>query len=255
MHICSVLLTMRTSPLLLLVSALLLGATVPIVHAAERQAQLTQVERLVVERSNAFRQSQGVAPVAPERALTAAAQAFAAYMARTDNYGHEADGREPSQRAQAQGYSYCMVAENIAMQYSSLGFETEELARGMVQGWIDSPGHRHNLLAPEATDIGVGMARSPSSGRYYAVQMFGRPSSLLLKFSLSNRSRVALNYQLDDKRFALPPGMTRTHEQCSTPALSVNVPGQAEAVVLKPANGTRYRFEPSVRGVKVMTDS
>ncbi len=236
----------------LLVFTLVLWALAPFAQAAEKQAQPSQAERLVVERSNAFRQSQGVAPVAPERALTAAAQAFAAYMARTDNYGHEADGREPSQRAQAQGYSYCMVAENIAMQYSSLGFDTEELARGLVQGWIDSPGHRHNLLAPEATDIGVGISRSANSGRYYAVQMFGRPSTLLLKFSLSNRSRVALNYQLDDKRYALPPGMTRTHEQCNTPALSVNVPGQAEAMTLKPANGTRYRIEPAARGVKLV---
>jgi uncharacterized protein YkwD len=246
---------MRTIALVLLGSALCLGAAAPTDRAAERQPQLTQAERLVLERSNAFRQSQGVAPVAPERALTTAAQAFAAYMARTDNYGHEADGREPSERAQAQGYSYCMVAENIAMQYSSLGFDTDELARGLVQGWIDSPGHRRNLLAPAATDIGVAIARSPSSGRYYAVQMFGRPSKLLLKFSLSNRSRVALSYQLDDKRFALPPGMTRTHEQCSTPALSVNVPDQAEAMTLKPANGARYRFEPSGRGVKVVEGS
>jgi uncharacterized protein YkwD len=255
MLICSVPSTMPITTTRRLAFALLFCALAPLAQAAEKQAQLTQAERLVVERSNAFRQSQGVAPVAPERMLTAAAQAFAAYMARTDNYGHEADGREPSQRAQAQGYSYCMVAENIAMQYSSLGFDTEELARSMVQGWIDSPGHRHNLLAPEATDIGVGLARSASSGRYYAVQMFGRPSTLLLKFSLNNRSRVALNYQLDDKRYALPPGMTRTHEQCNTPALSVTVPGEAETVVLKPANGTRYRFEPSGRGVKVMTDN
>lgn len=243
---------MRHPLLSLLVSILGLGATAPAVSApAEKQPQLSQAERLVVERSNAFRQAQGVTPIAPDRTLTAAAQAFAAYMARTDNYGHEADGREPSERAQAQGYRYCMVAENIAMQYSSLGFDTEELAQGLVQGWIDSPGHRHNLLAPEATDIGVGLARSPSSGRYYAVQMFGRPARLLLKFSLSNRSRVAVNYQLDDKRFALPPGMTRTHEQCTAPALSVSLPGQDPAA-LKPVNGTRYRIEPAPRGVRVV---
>lgn len=190
--------------------------------SADRPAVVAQAERSVIERSNAFRQSQGLPPVSADRALTTAAQAFAAYMARTDNYGHEADGREPSQRAQAQGYSYCMVSENIAMQYSSADFETERLARGLVQGWIDSPGHRRNLLAAEATDIGVAIARSARSGRYYAVQMFGRPARLLMKFSLSNRSRVSLNYQLDDKRFALPPGMTRTHEQCMAPALSMD---------------------------------
>jgi uncharacterized protein YkwD len=214
-------------------------------------ARTDTAERDVVERSNAFRRSHGLGPVAPDRTLTAAAQSFAAYMARTDRYGHEADGREPSQRAQAQGYAYCMVAENIAMLYSSAGFETRELAAKFVQGWIDSPGHRRNLLAGEATDIGVGIAQSAGSGRYYAVQLFGRPARLKLSFSLSNRSRESLRYQLDDKSYALPPGMTRTHEQCTTPALSLTLPGDAQATTLQPVNGAQLRIEPSGRGLRV----
>jgi uncharacterized protein YkwD len=43
-----------------------------------------------------------------------------------------------------------------------------------VEGWKRSPGHRRNLLAREATQTGVAVARS-DQGYYYAVQLFGRP--------------------------------------------------------------------------------
>ena len=207
--------------------------------------------REILSQSNAFRRSEGLPALAADRLLNAAAQAFADHMARTDHYGHQADGREPAQRAQAQGYDYCMVAENIGMVYSSAGFDTPELTTRLVQGWIDSPGHRHNLLAQEATDIGIGLAQSPRSGRYYAVQMFGRPARLKLIFSLSNRSRTPVSYLLDEQRYSLPPGMTRTHEQCSAPALSLNLPGDEQAMALKPANGSQFRIEANGRGVRV----
>ena len=241
---------MRTIPALL---AFIFAMPVAAV-AAERTVSIASAERQVVERSNVFRRSQSLGPVTPDRTLTASAQAFAAYMAQTDRYGHEADGRQPSERAQAQGYAYCMVAENIAMLYHSVGFDTDELAAKYVQGWIDSPGHRKNLLATEATDIGVGIAQSARSGRYYAVQLFGRPARLQLKFSLYNRSREPLRYQLDDQSFALPPGMTRSHRQCTPPALSLTLPGSAEPVTLQPGNGTQYRFEQTPRGVRVVSD-
>ena len=50
----------------------------------------------MVERTNAFRLEQGLGAVKPDPALEASARDFAAYMARTDRYGHEADGATPS---------------------------------------------------------------------------------------------------------------------------------------------------------------
>lgn len=214
-------------------------------------AQGADTERDMVERSNAFRREQGLPALAPERALAAAARDFAAYMARTDRYGHEADGRTPAERSQAQGYDHCMVAENIAMQYSSRGFSGPELARGFVQGWIDSPGHRENLLSSTATDIGLAIARSPASGRWYAVQLFGRPMSRAVRFELSNRSGTSLRYSLDDKVYALLPGVTRSHQTCSPPALSMSLPG-ADAVRLRPADGARLRVETGAQGLRLV---
>src|SRR5436309_8481237 len=104
-----------------------------------------EVTRLVVDETNAFRRAQGLKPVAANPLLADTAREFARYMADTDRYGHKADGREPSQRAGAHGYGYCMVSENIAWQYSSKGFNGRELAQDFVEGWKKSPGHRRNM--------------------------------------------------------------------------------------------------------------
>jgi uncharacterized protein YkwD len=64
------------------------------------------------------------------------AQYFADYMARTDEYGHHADGRSPMERARRQGYAPCIVSENIAYRYTSdpEGFTAEEWPAGSSEG-------------------------------------------------------------------------------------------------------------------------
>lgn len=137
---------------------------------------MAQAADAVVERTNAFRKTQGLEPASVEPALERAAREFARFMAKTGKYGHTADGRRPPQRATAQGYEYCIVSENIAYQYRSSGYDSATLAREMVEGWKESPEHRKNMLEPAVTQTGVGIAQG-DDGRYFGVQMFGRPKS------------------------------------------------------------------------------
>jgi len=211
--------------------------------AARGRVDPAQVDRLIVEQTNDFRVTAGAAPTRGNRQLAEAARYFADYMARTDRYGHDADGSEPSQRAAARGYEYCMVSENIAFEYNSEGFQTQELARRFVEGWKQSAGHRHNMLDPEATETAVAVAQSSRSGRYYAVQMFGRPQLMRVSFRISNRSPAAVRYELGGEWFQLPPRMTRTHEHCEAKTLSLRLPGEPEATTLQPANGEHYEVE------------
>src|SRR5882672_3799317 len=102
---------------------------------------LPQTDLAIVEMTNAFRKESKLGEVRPNAALTAAARAFAEYLAKTGKFAHEADGRQPAKRAQAHGYRYCLVAENLAMNLDSRGFETRVLAREAVEGWKSSPGH------------------------------------------------------------------------------------------------------------------
>lgn len=139
-----------------------------------RAADLPAVERSVIEGTNRFRHSHGLEPVHRDATLERAARDFAAYLASTDRFDHDADGRTPAGRAQAKGYEYCLIAENIAYEFNTRGFTTQALADGLVNDWIESPGHRKNMLDARAIDTAVAVAQSARTGRYYAVQMFGR---------------------------------------------------------------------------------
>jgi uncharacterized protein YkwD len=158
-------------------AALLIGVAYGPSLAFGEGPDLARVETMIVDATNQLRHDRGVGRVEWDPQLEHAARDFARYMARTDHYGHEADGKTPAQRARVRGYDYCLVAENIAYQFSSAGFGTNELAHRTVEGWKKSAGHRENMLEPTALDTAVAVAQSEKTGRYYAVQMFGRPRS------------------------------------------------------------------------------
>lgn len=197
-------------------------------------AEPADAARRVVEQTNAFRQSEGRSALARDEVLEAAALEFARYMARTGRYGHGADGRTPVERANAAGYEHCVVAENIAYQYSSAGFETGALARALVEGWKNSPGHRRNMLDDAVSETAVAIVQAPD-GRYFAVQMFGRPKRAAIRFSIANAGRRQAAYRLGEKRHVLPPRGVRTHLICRESTLEL--PGRNQ---LTPRDGARY---------------
>ena len=161
---------------------------------------LPQTEIAIVEMTNAFRKENRLGEVKPNAALIAAARAFAQYLARTGKFAHEADGREPAERATAQGYRYCLVAENLALNLDSRGFQTRQLAGHVLKGWKESPGHRANLLQATATEIGVAVVRAPDRDpKFISVQLFGRPEALKVSFRIENRSGVTVRYRLGSR--------------------------------------------------------
>lgn len=210
-------------------------------ETAER-LDLSSVESQITDSTNEFRAQHGREPVARSAALAAAARDFAAHMARTDRYGHHADGRRPAERASAAGYDYCIVSENIAYQFRSSGFESSELARAFFEGWRDSPEHRENMLDPGVTETGLGVAHSRRTGNYYAVQMFGRPKSERIAFRIANRAGVTVEYRLGRRTYQLPPRSTRRHTLCRRVALEFpDIAPDAEAAAgdATPNNSTR----------------
>ena len=213
---------------------------------------LPQTEAAIVEMTNAFRKASTLQEVKPNAVLAAAARAFAEYLARTGKFAHEADGRKPQDRAQAQGYRYCLVAENLAWNLNSRGFESRQLAREVVEGWKNSPGHRENLLLSGATEIGVAVVRVPDSNpKFVSVQLFGRPESLKVTFSIQNQSGKAVTYNLDTETDVLQPRETVTHADCETRQLSIDKAGGSPAR-FNPRDGDRFVIRPGAgRGIEV----
>ncbi len=219
---------------------LALGGALAVAAQAAPAADGAETSSLIVRQTNDFRASNGRAALTVDRSLSEAAQRFAEFMAGSDQYGHDADGRQPADRARAEGYDYCAIAENISYQFSSGGFTSGELAGRFMQGWEQSPGHRHNLLLPAVKDIGVGVAHSARTQRWYGVQMFGRPKSASTRFEIVNRADVPVEYELDAQRFTLPPRVTRTHEGCFAAGLKMLWQDAPASPGFEPRNAARY---------------
>ena len=101
------------------------------------------------------------------------------------------------------------------------------------------------MLDPDVSDIGVGVARSSKTGRFYAVQDYGRPKSAIISFKIANKTNVDIKYVIDGKDFTVAPGVTETHESCRPPELTFQWPEGAEAAkdakeTLHPTAGSDY---------------
>ncbi|WP_327726424.1 CAP domain-containing protein [Streptomyces sp. NBC_00487] len=119
----------------------------------------------VITLTNAERAAAGLPPLAPDPLLTDAAQAHSADMVARAFYAHTSpDGSEPWHRAAAAGSTRRSIGENIACGQRS--------AAEVVRGWMNSPGHRANILKPGFTHIGIGFAGGGAAGTYWT-QLFG----------------------------------------------------------------------------------
>lgn len=226
--------------------------------AAPTLPDVAKVEIAIVEMTNEFRSKNNLAPVKSETKLTNAARAFATYLARTGKFAHDADGRQPAERTTSAGYQYCFIAENLALNQSSAGFESRDLARQMVEGWINSPGHRRNLLAEHATETAVAIARAPDADpKYIAVQLFARPRALSYEFQISNSSGSTVRYKFGGQGHEVRSGMGVTHSACLPSQLTFEGSiqpvkgGQASGQYLA-GDGQVYTLEKAGSGYRVV---
>lgn len=226
----------------------------------ELQLDLERVEELIRQRLNRFRSRRELSRLPVDERLAQTADDFAAFMAEHNEYGHQADGRQPSERVAAHGYEFCLVLENIGWSMKSTGFTPSELARQFHRGWKESPGHRKNMLDPDVTEMGVGTAHSAESGRYYAVQLFGRPKSRQIVFRVENRAAEAVSYAVDSQKFSLDPGYIRKHAMCRPPKIAFfhdhaeGDQGSPEKEIYRIQSGDRFiiqRTDPAVEIVRI----
>jgi uncharacterized protein YkwD len=204
-----------------------------------------EAEQRVTALTNQFRKQNGLAPLDAEARLTETARYFAGYLASTGKLDHDADGTQPADRVKKHGYNYCMVAENLASEYSTGAFTPERLSQNFVEGWRGSPTHRENMLLPDVTQIGVAVARSPKDGEYFAVQVFARPMSQMVKFRVTNRSNATVRYEFRNRTIALGPRQGRLHESCVASPIRLETGGEHAA--LTPKDGARYIVTESGR--------
>lgn len=118
---------------------------------------------------NQERQNRGIASLNAQGQLTTAARNHSADMACNDFVSHTgSDGSLPWDRVAALGYAYAAIAENIYAGSSD--------PQAAFNGWMNSSGHRDNMLNPAYTEIGIGyMYWAGSSYGAYVTAVFARP--------------------------------------------------------------------------------
>lgn len=106
---------------------------------------------------NATRRANGLNTLQFDRRLSRAAMRHACDMQQNAFFDHRgSDGSGAHQRVKAVGYRTCMTAENLAYGYPQ--------AQTVVNGWMQSPGHRTNMLVPQAREFGVAIVDGTNSG-------------------------------------------------------------------------------------------
>jgi len=135
--------------------------------------QLNVYQDEVVKFVNIERTTRGLIPYTVNIKLNNSAKIKVEDMIKNNYFEHiSPSGKSVSDLVKLTGYQYATVGENLAKG----NFAT---SKELVQAWMDSPGHRANILNTKFTEIGVSIEFTTENGGniLYAVQHFGLPRS------------------------------------------------------------------------------
>jgi uncharacterized protein YkwD len=151
----------------------IVGAALTVLAPAPTWAQaptadaLKQMEGQVFALVNLRRTSAGFRAYTRSVELDAAARRQSLDMATTGNFDHTGtDGSSPFDRIQAAGYNFTTAGENIAA--------GQETAADVMDSWMNSPGHRANIMHADYKEIGISVVfQEGSEFGFYWTQTFG----------------------------------------------------------------------------------
>lgn len=130
------------------------------------ETELSEVEKRVFDAINSIRQANGLYALTTQAGLGGVARAHSDDMLARDYLSHVTpEGKNPGDRIADAGITVTSWGENIAF---SRGLA--DPVDAIVQGWMDSPGHRENILRTTFTHTGVGVAQSGDT--FYFTQVF-----------------------------------------------------------------------------------
>lgn len=148
---------------------------------------------------NRAREESGLLPLSGNPELDEVAKLRLTDMFAGQYFAHYSpEGRGASDEADVVGYEYLAIGENLALG----NFEGDA---GLVDAWLQSPGHRANILSGGYTEIGVAAEEGVFEGKslWLGVQIFGLPRSICpapdasLKFQLESLQSEVLAKQTE----------------------------------------------------------
>ncbi len=140
-------------------------------QSTNAQTSLTPYEQQVFDLVNQQRAANGLQPLTLDSRLVNAARSHNNAMIQKNEFSHQVTGELPlcttgasNDRYDAVGYGWTMCAENIAA--------GQRTPQDVMNAWMNSSGHRANILNPNLKNIGIGYTTGGSYGTYWT-QDFG----------------------------------------------------------------------------------
>ena len=160
---------------------------VPLNVGGENNDAVLLKSKIILE-TNKQRTANGLKELLENNYLNNSATAKANDMFLKQYFEHiSPDGVSPGDLVSKYGYEYLLTGENLILG----NFENEA---ELVQAWMDSPGHRENILNAGYTEIGVSIIKGEYKGEsvWIAVQEFGLPVSACTKPSEDLKNQIDL---------------------------------------------------------------
>lgn len=133
-----------------------------------QSANAAQMENQVRDRINAIRQRQGLSQLRHNEKLAQVARNYSRKMAAQNFFSHTSpQGDTMVQRVRSAGIFYLVLGENL---FTSTNIP--QPVQAAVNGWMNSTGHRENILRSEYRETGIGIWRRGNT--YYFTQLFMR---------------------------------------------------------------------------------
>ena len=146
-------------------------AAPPLLRADEESPESFLTQAGIIQWTNFQREKEGLPPVQENPKLNSSAVMKAEDMLSKQYFEHiSPSGEGVDNLAEKVGYQFIAIGENLALG----DFENDET---LVQGWMNSPGHRQNILNSRYQEIGVAVLRGEFEGivTWLAVQHFALP--------------------------------------------------------------------------------
>lgn len=183
------------------------GPAPPVAAQASTLEQPTGLEAYVLRGTNQQRARHGLPAVAWEPGLAGVARLTSDDLVQRRRLQHkDAQGRGPSERV-ALGHRRLigLVGENLAAFSGSWPQQDGALADNLLQGWMDSPGHRANILRRDYTHLGVGCS---SRGRELRCTQLFAAAKVFLATDLPARLEQGSRHQLRFVHGPAPEGVS-----------------------------------------------
>lgn len=164
-------------------------STPPPLRAEEEAPEAFLTRAGVIEWTNLQREKYGLPPLKESAKLNLSVELKVQDMFQNQYFGHESpSGEGVADLAEKFTYKFLAIGENLALG----NFQND---KALVDGWMDSPGHRANILSSSYQEIGVAVGEGIFEGKttWLAVQHFGLPLSVCPQPDLSLKEKINEN--------------------------------------------------------------